>query len=171
MWPAFLTWVSNNHIGDLASIAGVLISVVGFMLTAYNVSRSRKAAELARDAAQSAKNSIQTFETVVDLSAVIGMLEEIKRSHRNSQWALLPDRYAALRKTLISVRRSRELSDQHASVLQAAIANLSDMENAVKRALPNVPNDLHARFNALLSENIDELAGVLAELKFSEAGA
>jgi ABC-type protease/lipase transport system fused ATPase/permease subunit len=105
LWAAFLIWVADYHVGDLASISGVLISVIGFILTVYNVRRSRKAAELARDAAQSAKNSIQTFETVVDLSTVIGLLEEIKRSHRNNQWALLPDRYAALRKTLISVRK------------------------------------------------------------------
>ncbi|WP_425622379.1 hypothetical protein ACPS74_12650 [Methylocystis sp. SB2] len=104
MGAAFLNWIAENHVGDLASIAGVLISVVGFVLTVYNVRRSRKAAEHARDAAQSVKNSIQTFETVFDLSRVIGLLEEVKRSHRNNEWALLPDRYAALRKTLINVK-------------------------------------------------------------------
>lgn len=171
MGAAFLTWIAENRIGDLASIAGVLISVVGFVFTVYNVRRSRKAAELASEAAQSVKNSIQTFETVGDLSTVIGMLEEVKRSHRNNQWALLPDSYATLRKTLIKIRKSRDLSDVHATVLQDAIANLSEMEKAVEKALPNVPKDAHTRFNALLSENIDELAGVLAELKFADTGA
>lgn len=171
MWAAFLGWIAENRIGDLSSIAGVLISIVGFVLTVYNVRRSKKAAELARDAAQSAKNSIQTFEAVVDLSGVIGLLDEIKRAHRTRQWAVLPDRYAALRRTLINVRKSRELSDQQAAVLQAAIANLSDMENAVEKALPDVPPDLHTKFNPRISQNIDDLAGVLADLKYAETGA
>lgn len=55
-------------------------------------------------------------------------------------------------------------------MLQGAIANLSEMERAVEKALPSVPNDARTRFNALLSQNIDELAGVLAELKFADTG-
>jgi len=71
--------------------------------------RSRKAAEVAKEAAQKAVGSIRTFEAVVDLSSIIGMLEEIKRSQRSSQWALLPDRYASLRKTLIGLRQISRL--------------------------------------------------------------
>ncbi|WP_155931316.1 MULTISPECIES: hypothetical protein [Methylosinus] len=168
---SIIGWIGENHVGDLASIAGVGISVIGFMVTVYDVRRSRKAAELAQQAAQDAKNSIQIFETVVDLSAAIQMLEEVKRAHRNRQWEALPDRYANLRKTLISIRRSSDLSDEHASVFQAAIANLRDMEQAVEKSLPNMPQGSHHRFNELLSKDVDELAGVLAELKFSEIGA
>jgi hypothetical protein len=105
------------------------------------------------------------------LSAAIGIPEEIKRAHWNKQWSALPDRYAALRKSLISLKKTSTLCEEHASVVQAAIANLSDMEKAVEKALPDVPNDAHLKFNALLSENIDELQGVLAELKFTESGA
>lgn len=171
MEPTFLNWIAENRVGDFASIAGVIISVIGFVLTVYNVVRSREAAELAQRAAQSTRDSIETFETVIDLSSVIGMLEETKRAHRNHQWAALPDRYAILRKTLIAVRQSHKLSDRQAAVLQGAIANLRDMEQAVERLLPDVPKDTYPKFNALLSENIDELTGVLAEIKFAETGA
>jgi hypothetical protein len=34
-----------THLGDLASIAGIGISIVGFIATLWNVARSRKAAE------------------------------------------------------------------------------------------------------------------------------
>ena len=171
LWSEFLTRIADEHLGDLASIAGFAISIIGFGLAIYNVRRSRRAAERAQEAAQSARNSIRIFETLVDISAVIGMLEEMKRAHRNSQWAILPDRYAALRKILIGVRKSRNLSDRHSAALQGAIVNLSDIEKAVEKALPNVPANSHAKFNAALSENIDALAAVLAELKFGDTGA
>jgi hypothetical protein len=81
----FLSWAVDNHIGDLASIAGLIVSIVGFLITIYNVMRSRKAAERAKEAAQKAVSSIRSFEAVVDLSSIIGMLEEIKRTQRSNQ--------------------------------------------------------------------------------------
>jgi hypothetical protein len=167
-----IKFVSDYHIGDFASIIGVFISLIGFGFTLRNVIRSREAAERAQAAAQVARNSIRTFETVVDFTGAIALPEEIKRAHRNQQWILLPDRYATLRKTLIGIRKTRpDLSAHQLSVVQATISNLSDLEKLVEKSLPNVPANSHARFNALLSVNIDELAGVLAELKFPDAGA
>lgn len=163
-------FVSENHLGDFASILDVLVTIIGFIVTIINVIRSRRAAELAKDSVEYAISSIKKFETVVDISSVIGMLEEIKRSHRSNQWAILPDRYATLRKTLINIRESRDLSDKHSTVIQGTIVNLTDMEKAVEKSLPDVPPNMHIRFNALLSEHVDALAGVLAELKFSESG-
>jgi hypothetical protein len=149
LWASFLSWAAGNHIGDLASIVGLLVSIVGFLVTIYNVVRSRKAAEVAKEAAQNAIGSIRTFEAVVDLSSIIGMLEEIKRSQRSHQWALLPDRYASLRKTLISLRQSHDLAERHSTVIQSTIVNLRDIEDAVEKALPGAPTKSYPRFNAL----------------------
>jgi hypothetical protein len=171
LWSGLFSWAIGNHIGDLASIVGLAVSVVGFLVTIYNVVRSRKAAEVAKDAAQRAINSIRSFEAVVDLSSIIGMLEEIKRTQRSNQWSLLPDRYASLRKTLIGLRESHDLVEHHSSIIQSTIVSLRDIEDAVEKALPNAPTKSYARFNALLSNNIDDLVRVFAELKESETGA
>jgi len=56
-------------------------------------------------------------------------------------------------------------------VIQSTIVNLRDIEDAVEKALPDAPTKSYARFNALLSDNIDELVRVLAELKLSETVA
>jgi len=98
------------------------------------------------------------------------MLEELKRSQRSNQWASLPDRYALLRKTLIGLRESRDLKEHHLTILQDTIVNLRDIEDAVEKALPAAPSNSYARFNALLSDNIDEPVRVLAEIKLSETG-
>src|SRR5436190_15719755 len=102
---SFPQWLTDYHVGDLASIAGVAISVVGFAVTLWNVSRSKSAAERAEAAANEARLLVRSYETVADFSAAIAIMEEIKRLHRTGQLEMLLDRYAALRKVLIGVRK------------------------------------------------------------------
>jgi hypothetical protein len=172
--PAGVTLLNlmvQYHIGDVASVAGVVISLIGFAVTLVGVWRSSSAALLAQNAAESARNSIRAFETVVDINSAIKVLEELKVAHRRDEWVGLPERYAALRKTLIEIRTAGGLADEQASVLQSAIANLKQMEEAVERALPEIPPKMHAKFNARVSANIDELTAVLAQLRRSQTGA
>jgi hypothetical protein len=100
-----LHWIAKNHLGDLASLAGVAISIVGFGATLWNVRRSKSAAERAEAAANEARRAMRTYQTVADFSAGIAIMEEIKRLHREGRIDPLLDRYAALRKALIGVRR------------------------------------------------------------------
>jgi hypothetical protein len=63
-----------THWGDLASLAGLA-------LTIWAVLRAKKAAEQARDAAQQVKERIARLDTVSAVSAAITTLEEIKILH------------------------------------------------------------------------------------------
>src|SRR4051794_27728609 len=114
---SLIQWIAEYHVGDLASIAGVFITIVGFFVTLLNVWRSRSAAERAEMAANDARRMIRSYETVAEFSSAITLMEEIKRLHRSRQLEMLPDRYAALRKALIGVRRLapsiRESQDGH----------------------------------------------------------
>src|SRR6266849_960441 len=98
-------WLTIYHIGDLASIVGVAISVIGFIVTVWNVRRSKSAAERAEAAANEARSLVRGYQTIADFSAAIAIMEEIKRLHRTGQLDMLLDRYAALRKVLIGVRK------------------------------------------------------------------
>jgi hypothetical protein len=125
LWELTLKWIGDNRVGDLASIAGVAISIIGFVITVIGVCRSKDAAEQAKVAAEAARDSVRLLDTLVDFSAAISILEEIKRAHRHGHWPVLPDRYAAIRKILIVLRSStRDLSDKHQAVIQNAFANL-----------------------------------------------
>jgi hypothetical protein len=171
LWAEFLSWLEANRVGDLTGIVGIAISLIGFGLTALGVMRSRRAAERAEEAARAARDSIQLFDTVVDFSAAISILEEIKRAHRHELWVLLPDRYAAIRKLLISLRTSNvDLSNDQKSAIQSVLVNLHDIERAVERGLQNPSNLKAAKFNSLLSDDIDNLVTVLAELKAAKTG-
>jgi hypothetical protein len=131
-----LTWSDANHLGDLSGILGVFISLIGFLITIIGVYKSQGAAERAEKAAKSTRESIQLLNSVVDFSAAISILEEIKRLHRREDWLLLPDRYASIRKLLISLRSSGpRLSDEQSTVIQTALANLRSIEEQVERAM------------------------------------
>jgi hypothetical protein len=162
-----------NRIGDLSGALGIIISLVGFAVTLIGVVKSKTAAQRAEAAAKATRDSIGLLKTVVDFTTAISALEEIKRLHRTNQWVLLPDRYAALRKILVGLRGTDvALSADQQSSLQNALTNLYAVETAVERALeagaaPAKP----AKFNAVLSRDIDALLMALGELQNAHSGA
>jgi hypothetical protein len=170
-WSAALVWISDQKVVDVASIAGVLISIVGFGVTLHGVRKSKNAAVRAEEAATAMRNSIRLLDTIIDFSAAISLLEEIKRLHRAQAWNALPDRYAALRKLLISVRKGVDLREDQESMAQGTITNLATIETQVEKAIgANVSPSVH-RLNTLLSADLDNLIAVLTDLKAEKSGA
>jgi hypothetical protein len=93
-------------------------------------------------------------------------MEEIKRLHRAGQLEMLPDRYAALRKALIGIRRlSPSLDDDQDKVLQGAITTLSTTEHVIERAIATGPAPDFVKLNRLFSREIDGLHAVLIDIK------
>jgi hypothetical protein len=170
-YAAFLSWMEANRIGDLSGIAGISISLIGFTVTVIGMLRSKSAAERAEKAARETRDAIRLLDTVVDFSTAISTLEEIKRLHRQANWALLPDRYASIRKVLVILRSSNlMLTDPQQTVVQEALANLYSIETTVERALAGQTLPKTPKINAIISSDIDRLLTVLAELKASKIG-
>ena len=171
MWPTFLAWLRDNQIGDLTGLIGLAVSLVGFVATLIGVSRSKTAAERAEQAARSARESIRYFETVVDFSGVIAMLEDIKRGHRQQQWPQLLDRYAAIRKVLVTLKAANvDLSVDQRSVIQSALTNISAIEQDVEAGLQDPVSLGFAQFNQIVSQDIDRLLTVLVQIKGAQTG-
>jgi len=146
---------------------------VGFIATLWNVQRSREAAERAERAANDARLTIRSYETVAEFSSAITLMEEIKRLQRSRQLEMLPERYAALRKALIGVRRlAPSIDDSDDKVMQTAIATLATIEDTVERSLHGGSQPDYARLNRLLSRDIDALHAMLIDMKVArERGA
>jgi hypothetical protein len=163
-----LAWLREHDLASTwADVSGFLIAIGGFAATLWNVRKSRNAAVKAQEAAQAARDSIRLFETVVDFSTVIALLEEIKRAHRETGVSKVP--YSAIRKQLVVLRASSvPLSNEQNTVIQNAIANLRTMEKHIENALANRTDFPVAKYNALFSRDIDELVGVLTYLKASQ---
>jgi hypothetical protein len=144
----------------------VVISLIGFAVTIIGVRKTKNAADSAAAAAEAARRSMKLYDALVEFSAVIATLEEIKRLHRQSAWALLPERYSASRKRLIALRESvPTLTDAQMRAVQTAISSFSEMEQRIEK-YQSQPDKLNtARLNAAVSEVIDNLLAVLSQLK------
>jgi hypothetical protein len=171
-WQSFLVWMEINRVGDLSGVMGIFISLIGFAVTLIGVVKSKSAAQRAEAAARATRDSINLLTTVVDFTFAISALEEIKRLHRAGQWVLLPDRYAALRKILVSLRNATVmLSNEQQASLQNALTNLYATETAVERALESGVALKAAKFNVVMSRDIDALLAALVELQNKHGGA
>jgi hypothetical protein len=162
---SFPQWLTDFRVGDLASVAGVAISVVGFVITVWNVRRSKSAAERAEAAANEARLLMRSYQSVAEFSAAITIMEEIKRLHRTGQLDVLLDRYAALRKILIGARKLSPSSDDTMdNQIQSAITTLATMEDLVEKCRSEGITPNFVRLNRLLSRDIDTLQALLVEM-------
>jgi len=163
-----LNWLKANQFADnWADIVGLVVTVLGFTATLIGVFKSKRAAVAAQEAAVATRDQIRLLDTIVDFSAVITILEEIKRAHRSEKdWSVMPDKYASLRKQLILLREtSLQLSDEQLVAIQNAITNLSEIEKRVERHLISGAELRVEKFNATISDDIDRMVGILTQLK------
>jgi hypothetical protein len=163
----YIKYISDNGLGDLASIAGLFLTLIGFTFTLYGLNKSRSAAESASTAAREAKDAILRTETISNFSSTVTAMEEVKRLHRAEAWEIMPDRYSFLRKSLISILSNNgTLSNEHKTLIQGAIVQFRELEGSVESYLSNKkasPNS--ARLNKIVTAQIDKLDEVLNKIK------
>ncbi len=153
-------------IGDMASVAGLIITLLGFAITIFKVSRVRAASDQVNEAVQKVREDLRLMESVSDFSSALSLLEDVKRLHRQNAWHLLPEKYSSLRKLLISIKSSTPSISDDQSSIQAAISHLSTLERLVdeqsysKESKVSVP-----KVNSLVSKQIDTLQEVLIRIK------
>lgn len=162
-----IKYMIDNNLGDLASILGLIIAVIGFAITIIGVWKSKSAADSATDAANQAREAISRTETIANFSSAVTAMEEVKRLHRADAWEVMPDRYASLRKTLITILTNhKNLTDEHKASIRSAVTQFRELENSVENYLANKktsPNS--AKLNKLVTSQIDKLDEVLHFIK------
>lgn len=158
--------------GDSASIGGLVVSIVGFVITIYAVFKSKSAALQAAEAATNTKTLLIHSATIADVSAAVISMQEIKRLHRAKAWAILPDRYAALRERLVAIRSSNPAMEAHSvAAIRSAEEQFSKLERRVDRAIADgVDPPGTAKFNEIVSAELDRLQEVLTALKQETRG-
>jgi hypothetical protein len=166
---ASVRWVISD-VSAWASIVGVVISIAGFALTLWQLRKTRTAARAASEAATQARDAIELYDAAVDLGSAITTLEEVKRLYRAQVFAVVPDRYSAVRRLIVAVRAAATtLSDAERIMLQGVIQQLAQLEREVEDALGTPrPNIDVAKHNAIVGRHIDSLAAVAATLRRQE---
>ena len=117
-------------------------------------------------AANEARRMMRGYETVAEFASAIAIMEEVKRLHRTGEVDMLLDRYAALRKVLIAVRKlAPSIDDSMGTKIQNAIVTLVAMEDIVEVSRSGGTAPDFVRLNRLLSRDIDELHGVSVDMQ------
>lgn len=167
---ALLRILIDPDLGSAASVIGLIVSLVGFAVTLYNVARSKRAAEEARNAVLRVQREISRLDAVADIATVITTMEEIKRLQRQQAWAILPDKYSTLRRQLVSIKVTfGGLNDAQRTLIQDAIQQLAGIEALLERTPIDAMNHkTAAKLNRNISLQIDGLEEVLAGLRMGQ---
>jgi len=157
----------NWDAGDIASVSSGSIALIGFVITIYNVLRSKKAAEHAYETAKKVREDIMWTDTVSELESTIHIMAEIKTLHRKGIWELLPDRYMALRKSLVLIRTANpNITHPNKTSLQNAAQHFANIERQVEIFLTNGAQPLDvAKLNTIVSKQIDIIQEILGEIR------
>lgn len=90
--------MSLDGVANVASIVGVAVAIPSLV----QIFRTKRVADEVNDRVSSVESKLAKLSAVDALTAVVAELDEIKHLHRLGVWTILPARYAAIRRRLIS---------------------------------------------------------------------
>lgn len=163
-----LEWIIKNRINDYSDVVGLLVTAVGFFFTLLGLWRSRKIAFQALDIANKVREDLRKVDVVDALSRIMMSMEEIKRLHRRRDTEGLPERYSAIRRTIIGVRSSGVFfTEDDQTFFQGLITHLAAFERKVEISLnKNTEKSLDfIKMNKIISESNDRIHDVLMTIK------
>jgi hypothetical protein len=162
-----LKWLHEANVDAGASVLGVIISLIGFMVTIIQVVRSKTAAEKAEMAASEVREKLKLQAVATDLSTLMVDIEEIKQAHRYGAWETMPIKYSSIRRKLFSVKANcPSLTRTQKATIQGIIEQFKDIEEIVETAIAakQSPTDV-AALNKVASAQGDKLTEVLVAVQ------
>lgn len=151
--------------GDVATIAGIIVSLVGLAWAIREASKARSASEAANAAASEARDQITRHLQAADLQRAIGLIERIKTLHDNDRWEGSREHYQTLRAMLSDViaRCPEDLASVREK-LATARTIVGDMENLVRRRASSAAAAISERERSRLNQRLSEIQSDLEEL-------
>jgi hypothetical protein len=163
----FLAFVLQNHYGDLASIVGLAISIIGFGVTLWAVFRAKSAAQAARDAVKKVSVIEVRTSAVADCSTAIQAMQEIERLHRDRDpWQRLPDRYTDVVRLLIAIKANDgQINEVHKVALTGAISQFQGLKKQVERVLVGKATAAPDQMNGIVASQIQRVQEILNHVR------
>ena len=147
---------------------GLAVGVVGFSLTIWQLLRTRKSAVAAERAAERTQSSLQSNIMLVDISACLGTIEQIKTAIRSKRYEAALLRVTDLTSQLSQIRQLPDFSNSVKVKMQGIVSQLSVLRNTLEardRDAKQTFNPVNA--NKKLSEISDCLTGWIGIYKYS----
>lgn len=110
--------------GDLASIGGLVLTLVGFAFTLWRITQTRKAAEEATRIAKGAITQVSTRLFSNQIADGVRLASELRNTCRMEQWERSIDRCEQLRLLLASVVEDSNIKLDERNYISGAIDDL-----------------------------------------------
>lgn len=115
----------KHHYGNIASVVGLIVSVLGFSFTLYQVRKSRTAAERAQTMAREAIDRVSSRLFFTQITIAVRLVEEVRTFCRAKDWHRAVDRCEQLRIVLAGVVDDSKLQGDERKTVTLAIDDLS----------------------------------------------
>ena len=147
-------------VSDALGVVSIVISLIGFGITIFNVNKARNLSAQVRD-------DLKRINSISDFSSAIACMAEIKTLHRSGSWSVLPDKYSSLKKQLIVIKITNpDIGEESRQIIQSTVAILGSLEDRVENAnFQQVsPQDV-PKLNQTISRQMDKLHPILVEMQ------
>ncbi len=146
--------------GSVASIAGLIIAVLGFIITLYKIFKIQKVAEATR-------KQIRRLDIGMELEMISGMFNELRAMLRQEpkNWEMINDRFSTIRKKLILIKeRHPDLTKSEKQVIQGKIQHISNIEKVIGAGFGSMQFPSSSKLNNAIIEISNELEELFARL-------
>lgn len=115
----------KNHYGDIASVVGLVVSMLGFSFTLWQVRKSRTAAERAQMIAHEAIDRVSSRLLFTQIATAVRLVQEVRSFCRASDWPRAVDRCEQLGIVLAGVVDDAKLKGEERAAVSSAMDYLS----------------------------------------------
>lgn len=125
--------------GNWVGVAGLVITIIGAVISYFafrRAGKAREAAEAAEAASDETRSAITRSLTTVDLERAVALVQRLKELHRSNRWEISLEHYQPIRVMLAEIRsRHPHLTPELRQILDDAILNVTEIENVVTTAV------------------------------------
>lgn len=169
MIETYNTWITSQNLGDHASVAGLVITIVGFLLTFIKLCMVGRNSRVLDATVQNVLKNLWKVDTLKELATLIERLRNLNSSVMTADAMDLAKAFSDYRTSLIRLRESSAsaLPEPH-STIQAILTQLSEIENRlVGSALSDGDLTARKRQNILKTTNacLDDLQVFMQSLQ------
>lgn len=137
--------------GSMASLAGVVISLLGLGFAILQLRRLCGETRAAREAAEAAERAIRHDLTLTELTRLHDSIQDLKDAHRRGDVTRALSHYPSIMASLSDIRRRHpNLTDELRDRIVEAINRVADMERTVDRQEGSFSPEQAGEFNDAL---------------------
>jgi hypothetical protein len=158
-----------DSLGNVASVLGLLVTLVGFWFAIKGITTAKLAAQQAESAAKQAKDKVLSQGTLAHFSSAVAVMEEIIRLQRKKDWGNALDRHSELRRLLIELKDGWSgIAPEQATIIQGCIEQFKTIEGQIEKTVSAAkPEPNAARINGVIKDQITKVQGIAISLRNS----